>query len=67
MARDYIESKTFENVDFSETPLHQADYELCTFLRSELPEALLNNLAFIDCKFIGCNLINAQVDSAGFR
>lgn len=67
MTRDYIESKTFENVDFSETPLQQADYELCTFLRCELTEALLNNLAFIECKFIGCNLSNAKVDSAGFR
>lgn len=65
--REYIESQTFENIDFSAKPPEEGDYEECIFLRCDFTEVQLRNLAFIECKFIGCNLSNAKVESASFR
>lgn len=65
--REYFESKTFENVDFTVQPLQEADYEQCSFVRCDFTETVLNDLAFIESTFTGCNLSNTKVASAGFR
>ncbi len=64
---EYIENKTFENIDFSKETLEQADYEQCTFSRCEFTEVSLNNLAFIECSFLNSNLSNTKVEAASFR
>jgi fluoroquinolone resistance protein len=65
--REYIESQTYENINFSGTPPELADYELCTFLRCDFTESVLNDLSFIECSFVECNLSNAKVEATGFR
>ena len=56
MEQQYIEDKTFEKVDFRNSPLEKGEYECCTFKGCDFSGNDFTGIKFSDCVFIACNL-----------
>jgi fluoroquinolone resistance protein len=56
MEQVFIEEKTFDKIDFTQTPLSKGEYEYCIFLNCNLSYADLSDIKFLECEFSGCNL-----------
>jgi fluoroquinolone resistance protein len=61
MKQVLIVEKTFDKIDFTQTPLAKGEYEYCTFLNCDLSDADLSELKFLECEFSGCNLSLAKI------
>ena len=66
MAKQYIEDKTFEKVDFTLKKIVDADYESCVFIGCDLSNADLSGLNLTDCQFMNCNLSSAKLSQTTF-
>jgi fluoroquinolone resistance protein len=67
MPETYVESKTFEKTDFTETALIYNELEDCFFHNCNFADADLSNIIFVDCEFVGCNLSLAKTSRTAFR
>jgi len=56
MGKEYIESKTFDKIDFTKTSFEKGEYETCTFTNCNFSSVDLSSDGFIDCDFRDCNL-----------
>ncbi|MEY3059896.1 MAG: hypothetical protein RL000_1248 [Bacteroidota bacterium] len=64
---NFIESKTFENIDFQKEKFVNGEYEGCIFNSCNLSNTDLSKSVFIDCVFNNCNLSNAKINNVVFR
>ena len=60
-------NKTFDKLNFTNTPLEKGEYEKCTFQSCDFSNANLFDQKFFDCRFIECNLSLAKLDKTLFR
>lgn len=67
MEKIYIEDKTFDHQDFTETTLLTGEYENCTFSNCNFSNLNLSHFAFSDCTFTGCNLSLARITKTAFK
>jgi fluoroquinolone resistance protein len=67
MSQVFIEGKTFDKIDFAQTPLAQGEYEYCTFLNCNLSDTELSELKFLECEFSGCNLSLAKLTQTALK
>lgn len=67
MEKVYIESKSFERVDFTENILAKGDYEHCTFVNCNFSNVDLSSINFSECLFENCNLTMVKVVKTAFR
>jgi fluoroquinolone resistance protein len=61
MSQVFIEEKTFDKIDFTQTPLSKGEYEYCTFLNCNLSYTNLSEIKFLECEFSGCNISLAKL------
>lgn len=55
MEKSYIESASFDHVDFAVHPLGGTEYENCRFMACHFTNAGLDGIHFIDCTFQDCS------------
>lgn len=67
MTQVFIEEKTFDKIDFTQTPLSKGEYEYCTFLNCDLSYANLSEIKFLECEFSGCNLSLARLAQTALK
>lgn len=67
MEKNYIEEKTFTDINFAENELTGEAYENCTFLSCNFSNANLSGINFIDCEFNGCNFSLTNLTRTGMR
>lgn len=60
MEKTYIEDKTFEKTDFSESNPVKGEYDNCTFNHCNFSGADLSHITFSECRFHNCNLSMAK-------
>lgn len=58
---DYFFEENFEQINGTEKPLINGEYEQCVFLNCDFTNAQWTQFKFIDCKFIDCNLSLASL------
>ena len=63
----FIENHTFENTNFSDTPLKATEYDNCTFINCSFSNIDLSNLVFVDCLFEQCDLSMAILTNTGLK
>lgn len=63
----YFDDKTFENKDYTESPLEEGEYESCTFKNCNFLAVDLSKNRFLGSHFINCNLSNAKIHKASFQ
>ncbi len=57
MAKNYIEARTFEKMNFTaKDPFERGEYESCKFINCDFASVDLSEFSFIDCEFQDCNL-----------
>jgi fluoroquinolone resistance protein len=56
MKQVFIEEKTFDKIDFTQTPLIKGEYEYCNFVKCDFTKFDFSDFKFIECEFLGCNL-----------
>ncbi len=67
MTDNYIEGKTFEKQDFTQTPLAKGEYEKCTFISCNFSEIDLSAINFSLCEFRSCNLSMVKLPKTTLR
>lgn len=67
MAKNYIEEKTFDGVDFTETALERGEYENCLFRNCSFSGVNLSELHFVECKFVDCDMSMAKLTGTALR
>lgn len=60
-------SNTFENADFSASPLPPGDYELVSFTNCTVTKGDLSRRIFYDCTFTNCTLDGVNLTMTGLR
>lgn len=63
----YIESKTFDKIDFTHTTLEKGEYEKCVFTNCNFSESSLAAINFSNCEFKNCNLSMVKLDKTTLR
>ncbi|MBZ0182146.1 MAG: pentapeptide repeat-containing protein [Melioribacteraceae bacterium] len=63
----YQLEKTFNKINFTETPISKGEYEKCVFKNCNFFKGNLAEFIFIDCEFISCNLSMIEISSAAFN
>lgn len=61
------ENKSFDKINFEESPLPRGEYEYCTFNNCNFANSDLSSIKFIDCTFKNCNLSLAKTVNTIFR
>lgn len=61
MEEIFFEDKTFDHLDFVQTPLPRGEYEYCTFNHCLFSRADLSNSCFLNCSFVECDLSMAHL------
>ncbi|WP_295614100.1 pentapeptide repeat-containing protein [Chamaesiphon sp. GL140_3_metabinner_50] len=56
MKQVFIEEKSFDKIDFTQTPLSKGEYEYCNFIKCDFSKSDLSDIEFLECEFLGCNL-----------
>lgn len=56
MRDNYIVNKTYEKINYTETPLSAGEYENCQFTGCDFSNTNFSLIRFTDCVFSGCNL-----------
>ncbi|MCK8481689.1 pentapeptide repeat-containing protein [Psychroserpens algicola] len=67
MEEQFVEEKTFERKDFSQTGIEKGEYDLCVFINCNFSNSDLSKIRFIDCEFYDCNLSTANIFQSGFQ
>jgi uncharacterized protein YjbI with pentapeptide repeats len=67
MELPYLESKTFNKVNFAESTFVASEYEQCKFMHCNFENVNLSESVFVDCEFIHCNLSTAKVIKTALR
>jgi fluoroquinolone resistance protein len=67
MAQVFIEERTFDKIDFTQTPLSKGEYEYCTFLNCDLSYADISEIKFLECEFSGCNISLAKLTQTALK
>lgn len=67
MEKTYIEDKTFDKVDFTNTPINKGEYENCVFLNCDLSNSNLADIVFSNCEFNNCNISSAKITNTSFK
>ena len=67
MEESFIDSKTYDKIDFTVSPLAKGEYENCTFNSCDFSYTDLSEMKFIDCSFTGCNLSLVKLVKTVFR
>jgi len=65
MPETYIQDKTYNSADISESALQTGEYEKCVFNNCNLANTDLSGFKFVDCEFHGCNLSLAKLNKTG--
>ncbi|AQX00390.1 pentapeptide repeat-containing protein [Elizabethkingia anophelis] len=63
----YELDKTFDKINFKETPLPKGDYEFCSFNNCDFSEADLFSVSFTECQFVNCNFSLTKFGRTSFR
>lgn len=66
MEEVYEVEKTFDKIDFSQSPFPKGEYEECRFINCDLSNADLSGSSFSECSFLGCNLNMANLVKTAF-
>jgi fluoroquinolone resistance protein len=67
MNREFIDSKEFKNVNFTNKVLAKGDYEYCHFINCDLSDTDLSEISFLECEFDNCNLSLVKLHGTTFR
>jgi fluoroquinolone resistance protein len=67
MNQVFIEEKTFDKIDFTQTSLERGEYEHCTFISCDLSKLDLPDTIFSECEFIRCNLSLVKLAETALR
>ncbi len=67
MHNHFVEDKTFNKIDFTQTVLLKGEYENCIFTTCDFSNIDLSNIKFISCKFDHCNLSMAFLGNTAFK
>ena len=64
---EYISDEHFENIDFTNKDIAQAEYSYCVFKQCNFENVDLSTMHFNDSSFVGCNLSNADIRETSFQ
>lgn len=67
MERKLLEDKDFEQIDYTQKPLAEADYDNCSFINCNFSGTDLSRINFTECTFIDCNLSMAKLGNTVFN
>lgn len=67
MRDELIADETFEGVDYTTTPLPNAEYDNCSFIDCNFSGSSLAGSMFIDCELNNCDLSNASLKDTGLK
>jgi uncharacterized protein YjbI with pentapeptide repeats len=67
MIEKILESKNYNNEDFSDNRLQGNKYEACTFKHCNFTDAHLSGKTFMDCRFEDCDFSLAKIKDTAFK
>jgi uncharacterized protein YjbI with pentapeptide repeats len=67
MGTNYIEEKSFTDINFAENELTGEEYENCKFSTCNFSSASVAGINFIDCEFNGCNFSLTDLNKTAMR
>lgn len=67
MEESLIDSRTYDGINFTVSPLARGEYENCTFSGCDFSYTDLSEIKFIDCCFNECNLSLVKLLKTVFR
>jgi len=67
MEKTYIEDEKFENIDFSQKTLPEAEYDNCQFVNCDFSNSDLFKVVFSECEFNRCNLSMAKLEKTAVK
>ncbi len=67
MKQVFIQEKSFDKIDFTQTPLSKGEYEYCNFVKCDFSKSDLSDIEFSECEFLGCNLSLVIVDRTSLK
>jgi fluoroquinolone resistance protein len=67
MKQVFIEEKTFDKIDFTQSPLNKGEYEYCNFVKCDFSKSDLSDIKFSECEFVGCNLSLITLDGTSLK
>ena len=67
MEQSYAVNKTFDRVNFEDSPIANGEYENCIFKNCNFSNSNLSGVKFIECQFNECNLSMSKLTGTLFR
>ncbi|MCM4158193.1 pentapeptide repeat-containing protein [Gramella sp. AN32] len=67
MGNQFFEDENYHHEDYTNTPLKEGDYEVCSFTNCNFSNTNLAANKFIECDFIDCDLSNALLNKTAFQ
>ncbi|MCX6154326.1 MAG: pentapeptide repeat-containing protein [Candidatus Kapabacteria bacterium] len=61
------ESRSFQEINFSDGSTQRSDYENCKFENCSFVKANLTDISFMDCVFSSCDFSLAKIGNTAFR
>ena len=67
MDKIYFQDKSYDKIDFTESPVEKGEYENCRFMNCDFSNSDLSDIHFTDCEFSGCNLSMAKLTKTALK